>query len=200
MTHISQLILAACILKLTPLLEAAAVLDAEWEESEHPRKANGQFGYGGITSSHASGGTSGALNDKNDPDNKRREAHADLYYETRRRNGMNIFIKKIHANTGYSVKRLEQIYQHVFIRSHELDDGVHPFYSDYDMAQSFDRLLSGKNIQNHDLIMLKHEHLELSIMAKLGYNYSKAHTLTNIKYNYVKALVEWKNNGKNSTS
>jgi len=122
------------------------VLDAEWEELKHPCKANGQFGFGGTTSSNVSGGTSSALNYKNDLNNKIREAYADLYYETRRRNGMKIFIKKTHANIGYPVKRLEQIYQHVFIRSHELADGVHSFYSDYDMAQSFDRLLSGENI------------------------------------------------------
>ena len=39
--------------------------------------------------------------------------------------------------------------------------------------------------------MLKHEHLEFAIMRKMRYDYDKAHNLTNIKYNYGKAVLEW---------
>ena len=121
--------------------------------------------------------------------------HAEKYYEARRKNGMEAFVNKIHQNTGYSKKRLESIYKHVFINEYDLTDGHHRFYPDFDMAQSFQRLLEGKNIRKHDLLMLKHEHLEFAIMNKLGYNYRKAHNLTDTKFNYGKALKEWK--GKN---
>lgn len=190
--HISPLILAAQILKLTPLLQVAAVLDAGWEESKHPRKANGQFGSGGTTSSHECGGTSGALNDKNDPDWQRRDAHAKIFYEARRKNGLEAFVDKIHKNTGYSKKRLESVYKHVFINEYDLANGHCRFHPSFEMAQSFQRLLEGENIQPHDILMLKHEHLEFAIMHKLGYNYDKAHNLANTKYNYSKAEKEWR--------
>lgn len=32
----------------SPLVLAACILDAEWDESKHPRKANGQFGRGSV--------------------------------------------------------------------------------------------------------------------------------------------------------
>lgn len=60
------------------------------------------------------------------------------------------------------------------------------------MTQSFQRLLEGKNIQEHDVLMLKHEHLEFAIMKKIGYNYDEAHDLTNTKYNYSLAERYWR--------
>jgi hypothetical protein len=144
------------------------------------------------------GALNGALNDKNDPDWKRRKAHADRYYEARRRNGIDAFVNKIHKNTGYPINRLKSIYRHVFFNEYDFSDGRHRFYAHYDMAESFRRLLEGKNIQAHDLILLKHEHLELSIMWKLGYNYERAHSLTNTKYNYGLAHLKWSKQNGNS--
>lgn len=140
------------------------------------------------------GAISGALNDKNDPTLARRYAHAEKFYKARRKNGITAFVNKIHANTGYPINRLENIYKHVFINEHDLADGRHRFYPSYDMAQSFQRLLEGRDIHKHDLIMLKHEHLELAIMKKLGYNYGKAHDLTNTKHNYTLAERKWREN------
>lgn len=148
----------------------------------------------GKQESRAYGALSGALNDKNDPDYTRRYAHAEKYYEARRKNGMNAFVNKIHKNTGYPKKRLESIYKHVFINEYDLDDGYHRFYPNFEMAQSFQRLLEGKDIQEHDLLMLKHEHLEFAIMKKLGYNYNRAHALTDTRYNYALAERNWREN------
>jgi histone H3/H4/uncharacterized protein YjiS (DUF1127 family) len=166
-----------------------------WEDGKDWRKY--MRGYAGLRemksrlSDLPTGAISGALNDKNDPDFTRRYEHAEKYYEARRKNGINAFVNKIHKNTGYPKKRLESIYNHVFINEYDLADGHHRFYPDYDMAQSFQRLLEGKDIQEHDIVMLKHEHLEFAIMRKMGYNYDKAHNLTNTKYNYTKAVLEW---------
>lgn len=165
----------------------------EWQNGEDWRSyMNGWQGLRKQSSRLDSGAISGALNDKNDPDYKRRDAHAENYYNARRNNGIDAFVNKIHANTGYPKKRLESIYRHVFVNEYDLADGRHRFHPSYDMSQSFQRLLEGKNILEHDIIMLKHEHLELSIMWKLGYNYEKAHNLANTKYNYSLLNNEWK--------
>lgn len=86
---------------------------------------------------------------------------------------------------------MESIYKYVFMNEYDLADGRHKFYPSFDMAQSFQRLLEGKDVQPHDILMLKHEHLEFAIMRKLGYNYDETHELTNTKYNYSKAEAEW---------
>ena len=133
----------------------------------------------------------GALNDKNDPDYKRRNKHADLYYETRRNSKKEPWIKKVAANIGMNEKAISKIFDHVFIKEHEIYGELKRFYSSYDMAESFRRLQEGKNIQPHDLILIKHERLEAELMNRYGYNQSKAHTLASRKYNYAAALTAW---------
>ena len=59
------------------------------------------------------------------------------------------------------------------------------------MAESFRRLSEGKDIQPHDLILLKHEWLELSLMKRYGYDYDTAHRITERKYNYAIALRQF---------
>lgn len=167
-----------------------------WEDGKDWRKY--MRGYAGMRevkgrlSDLPTGAISGALNDKNDPDYTRRYEHAEKYYEARRKNGIHAFVNKIHKNTGYPKKRLESIFKHVFINEYDLADGHHRFYPNFEMSQSFQRLLEGKNIQEHDVLMLKHEHLEFAIMKKIGYNYDEAHDLTNTKYNYSLAERYWR--------
>ena len=133
----------------------------------------------------------GALNDKNDPDYKRRNKHAELYYETRRHSKKEPWIKKVAANSGMSEKVIGKIFDHVFIEKHAIYGEVKNFDSSYDMAESFRRLHEGKNIQPHDLVLLKHERLEAELMNRYGCTQSKAHTLASRKYNYVEALTAW---------
>ncbi len=90
-----------------------------------------------------------------------------------------------------SEKAISKIYDHVFITIHDLDDGRHTFTPDYYMAESFRRLSEGKNIQPHDIILLKHEWLELGLMKRYGYAYQTAHDITERKYNYTLALRAW---------
>lgn len=47
--------------------------------------------------------------------------------------------------------------------------------------------------RRHDLIMLKHERLEYELMNKKHMSYQEAHRLAEKKYNYQKALKEFKN-------
>lgn len=140
-----------------------------------------------------SGAVKGALTDKNDPLYVKRDAHAIKYYESVRRSKKNNMVKTIANNTGISEKSINKVYDHVFIKEHELYGGKRRFDPDYDMAESFRRLREGRNIQEHDLIMLKHERLEYELMNKKHMSYQEAHRLAEKKYNYQKALKEFKN-------
>lgn len=135
-----------------------------------------------------SGAINGALTDKNDPLYTRRDAHANRYYESMRNSRKSNIIDHIANNTGISKKSINKIYDHVFINEYELSGGKRRFDPDYYMAESFRRLREGKNIQKHDLIMLKHECLEYELMKKLHLKYDEAHKITERKYNYQKAL------------
>ena len=135
-----------------------------------------------------SGAINGALTDKNDPLYTRRDAHANRYYESMRNSRKSNIIDHIANNTGISKKSINKIYDHVFINEYELSGGKRRFDPDYYMAESFRRLREGKNIQKHDLIMLKHERLEYELMKKLHLKYDEAHKITERKYNYQKAL------------
>nr|DAE57156.1 MAG TPA: minor capsid protein [Caudoviricetes sp.] len=135
-----------------------------------------------------SGAINGALTDKNDPLYTRRDAHANRYYESMRNSQKGTIVDRISKNTGISKKSISKIYDHVFINEYELSGGKRKFDPDYYMAESFRRLREGKNIQKHDLIMLKHERLEYELMKKLHLKYDEAHEITERKYNYQKAL------------
>ena len=111
----------------------------------------------------------GALNDKNDPDGKKRVAHAELFYEEWRSSKKKFIVRRLAKNSGMSKKAISKIFDHVFITEHDSDDGRHTFIPDYYMVESFRRLSEGKNIQPHDIILLKHEWLELSLMKRYNY-------------------------------
>lgn len=133
----------------------------------------------------------GALSAKNDPTGERRAAHAEMYYETVRNSDKGTMCGKVAKNSGMSLKAVEKVYDHVFIQEHDLDGGRRRFDPDFYMAQSWQRLTEGKNVQPHDITLLKHEHLELGLMQKLGMDYETAHRLTEGKYNYAAALIAY---------
>ncbi len=132
----------------------------------------------------------GALNDKNDPTYEKRDEYAKRYYE-HAQEGKGTFVKNVARNSGMSEKAIEKIFEHVFIKEHQLRSGVRRFDSDYEMAESFRRLSEGKGIQAHDMILLRHEWLELGLMNRYGYDYDTAHRITERKYNYDVALTKW---------
>lgn len=132
-----------------------------------------------------SGAVSGALS----PDSKEAQNHANEYYESVRK--MKTDYKKIANNTDFSEEDVLQIKNHVFIEEHDLGGDVpERFYPNYAMSQSWQRLIDGKNIQNHDITLLKHEKMESDLMKK-GYSQEKAHRLTEEKYNYAKESREY---------
>ncbi len=94
-------------------------------------------------------------------------------------------VKHIALNTGYSEEDIKAIKDYVFYDNHDLEGEYRRFYSNYMMAQSWQRLISGKSIQPHDLTLLKHEKMERELVLQ-GYTQNEAHTITSQKYNYAK--------------
>ena len=134
----------------------------------------------------------GALSDKTDPFGRKREKHAISYYEEIRNRRSDYVIKRISKNGGVSEKAAKNIYEHVFVEKHIFADGTErQFDPDYDMSESFRRILEGKNIKPHDITMLRHENLELNLMKKYNIVYEDAHSLAEQKYNYKKELDEF---------
>ena len=140
----------------------------------------------------SSGAVYGAWNDRNDPYNKERDRHAQEFYESVRNRNKQHEIVKVSKNSRLSQSDVEKIYNHIFINEYDLEDGWKRFDPSYDMAESWRRLseIGGKNIQPHDLVMLRHELMEHDLMAN-GMRYDEAHELTNKNYNYQKAWVAW---------
>lgn len=121
---------------------------------------------------------SGALN----PLSSKAEEHATQYYESVRH--MKTDTEKISKATGISKDKLDKIKKHVFIAEHNLIDGKRRFDPDYEMAQSWQRLIDG-NIKEQDMILLKHEYAELRYMEK-GLTQNEAHIKASHRYNFAK--------------
>lgn len=131
-----------------------------------------------------SGATSGALN----PDSDRANKHAEQYYESVRK--MQTDVKHIAENTGYSEDTIQSIKDFIFNEKHDFGDRYDYFDPDYKMAQSWQRLIDGKNILPHDLTLIKHEEMEKELMSR-GYSQAEAHLITTKKYNYEKEAREY---------
>lgn len=69
----------------------------------------------------------GALNDKNDPEGKRRKKHAERYYKEIINNEKKTFVEKISRNTGLFARFVGTVYDHVFVNKHILHDGYWTF-------------------------------------------------------------------------
>ena len=130
------------------------------------------------------GGLAGALN----PESQEAKEHAFRYYGLVRK--MKTDCKRIAANTGFREKDIQRVKNHVFYKKHELyDDEFDYFEPSYQMAQSWQRLIDGRNIQDRDIILLNHEFLE-SVLESEGLVSYLAHRQTEKIYNYSAALKE----------
>ena len=139
------------------------------------------------------GAKSGALTSKNDPDFKKRDSFAEMYYREVLGRKREYEIKAVAENSGFSTEDIEKVFSHVFEKDHLFSDGtIHKFFPDYDMAQSWIRLREGKHIQEHDIILLNHELMEANIMGKgIDIPYEPAHEEAQKQYNYSEALKKY---------
>jgi hypothetical protein len=121
-----------------------------------------------------------------DPYSKKAAEHANRYYEAVRR--MKTDTLRIAENTGYKPKNISKVKSHLFMEKHDLGrDELDFFDADYHIAQSWQRLIDGKNIQESDIVLLKHEIAERALMLR-GYSYQEAHNRANKRYNYTELL------------
>lgn len=132
----------------------------------------------------------GALNATNDPDHAKRDAHAIAYYEEVRNRDRSATIEKLAKESGVSERDARRGFEHLFVEEHDLVDGWHRFYEDFQMAQSVQRLLSGDQIRPYDRLLIKHENLESLYMAQ-GMEQLAAHDAAELRYNYSQACKEW---------
>ena len=142
----------------------------------------------------SSGAMYGALNDSNDPDGTKRDNHAIMYYEELRNSSKASFVNAVSSNAGIDAETVAKTYAHIFENKHDLDKGSTYFEPDYYMSESFRRLRTNDNIQEHDKILLRHEALEYDIMeANPDMSYEDAHRIAEKTYNYKQALIDWLN-------
>ena len=142
------------------------------------RSDTGLTGSGAGDRIHISGGVSGAL----DRYSKEAQKHADKYYEAVRH--MKTDVSRIAQNTGFTNDEIKSVKNFVFIETHDLGGKTKErFYPSYEMAQSWQRLIEGKNIQPHDITLIKHELTELKLM-KQGSSQSEAHRKAEKLYDY----------------
>ena len=121
---------------------------------------------------------SGALN----PESKEANKHAKLYYESIRK--MKTDVQNIAKNTGYSIGFIQEIKNYLFIDDQNLGNGVQKrFDPSFEIAESWERLIIGKDIKPHDLTLFRHEAKERELIQQ-GYTQDEAHILTSKIYNY----------------
>lgn len=128
-----------------------------------------------------SGNVFGAL----DPNSKAAGKHAERYYAFVR--STNSDIEKIAANTGIDKKTIQIVKEYLFLAEHNLGGTIKKFDSNYEIAQSWQRLWLGKNILRHDLILIQHEKYEYDLI-KSGIAQNRAHILASKKYNYAQEV------------
>ncbi len=119
----------------------------------------------------------------------RQENHAKLYYEEVRRRTSDV--AAIAKNSGMPVEDIMKIKLHVFFNKYDLGlNEPSSFDPSYDMAESWQRLIDGKDIRDMDEIMLKHELMKYELMNVQGLDYRTAHNMSETAYNYTKYVKD----------
>ena len=114
--------------------------------------------------------------------------HGELMYEEIRHRTTDV--KKISEFTPFTESAVEEIKQHMFFAEHRFADGrIERFAPDFDQAQAWDRLSQGKGTAA-DVVLLKHEYVELTQMRLHGYVYEIAHEIANRYHNWAEILLK----------
>ena len=125
-----------------------------------------------------SGGSSGGILDKS---YEEQEEYAQRAYATIRKKNAQSDIKRVAKNSGFSEEDIEKIRNHLFFNEYQLEKGFSRFDPSAEIALAWEALEQGRQ-SDLDILLLNHELEELTIMAKYGYDYNKAHLLANKKY------------------
>ena len=99
-----------------------------------------------------------------DPFSDRAEAHAALYYPEIRK--MSTDCDRIAEHTGFTVNQVRDVKNYLFMDNSYLDPDTgerRQFDPDFAIAQSWQRLTEGRDIQPHDRTLLRHELYEMQL-------------------------------------
>jgi hypothetical protein len=105
----------------------------------------------------------------------------------------NTDVEKIASNTGISKETIKKVKDHVFNNEHiRLDhrtsqEVIGKFDTNVDMIQAWERLQSG-NYMDADLELIKHEFAESLLMGNCQVEYSEAHQIADMFFNWFKSL------------
>lgn len=124
---------------------------------------------------------SGAVSGARNPYGDKADEHAKRYYGLVR--SMSTDVAKISETTGMSKDDIQAVKNFIFMEKHDLgENGVQYFEPDFMMAESWRRLIAG-NPEEHDMMMLRHELLEMKFINN-GMSQDDAHKKASKKYNY----------------
>lgn len=123
---------------------------------------------------------------------------AEMYYEEIRH--FSTDSKKIADNLGKEESDIRKIKAYLFEDDSLIDPDTGErwqFDPDCAIAQSWQRLMNGKDIKLHDKTLIEHELLEMKIKQENpDIDHVKAHELASEKYNYPKEALEYYGNLK----
>lgn len=123
---------------------------------------------------------------------------AEMYYEEIRH--FSTDSKKIADNLGKEESDIRKIKAYLFEEDSLIDPDTgesRQFDPDCAIAQSWQRLMNGKDIKPHDKTLIEHELLEMKIKQENpDIDHVKAHELASEKYNYPKEALEYYGNLK----
>lgn len=133
-----------------------------------------------------------------DPDSTDGIKFAKMYYDEIR--SFSTDAKKIAKNLGKEEPDIKKIKAYLF-EDKSLYDPDTKSYRRFDpdcaIAQSWQRLMNGKDIKKHDRTLIEHELLEMRIKKENpGIEHLKAHRLAASKFNYPKEAGEYYGNLK----
>lgn len=131
-----------------------------------------------------------------DPDSTEGANFAEMYYKEIR--SFSTDIEKIADNLGKDKSDIRKIKEYLF----ENKSWYNPETKEYErfkpdcaIAQSWQRLMNGKDIKKHDRTLIEHELLEMKIKEENpGIDHLEAHRLASVKYNYPEEVREYYGN------
>ena len=118
------------------------------------------------------------------------EQQATRYYGERLLDDTDIVAISNHTN--FSVEDITKIKKHMMSDVIKFKDGTaKPFDADIDQALAWKRLINGDNIKETDVLLLRHELEELTVMHEQNIVFEDAHLNANKLYNWEKAIEEF---------
>lgn len=124
------------------------------------------------------GGRYGGILDKS---NEEQESYAKRAYEEIRNKNELFDIEKVSNSSGIKKEDIKKVRDHIFINKHLLNGEMKRFDESPEIALAWEALEQNR-ASDKDILLVKHELEELTIMENLGYNYDIAHLYANKKY------------------